>query len=86
MFLIGLLRIKCLKKLDNAVFSDDDVVFVNEDSDNATFFSDDRVFNALYLHNINLDDDTFDNDDPEATVHVILMDWCEKYIQYNIGM
>ena len=86
MFLIGLLRMKCLKNLDNAVFSDDDLVFVNEDSDNAAFFSDDRVFNTIYFHNINLDNDTFDDDDPEATVHVILMDCCEKYIQYNIDM
>ena len=31
--------------------------------------------------NINLDDDNFDVDDPETTIHVRLMTWCNRYKQ-----
>ena len=44
---------KMLEKLGDVVFSKDDIVFVYENSDNVTFFSDD-----VGLNYINLDDDT----------------------------
>lgn len=47
-----------LEKLGDVVFSKDDIVFVYENSDNVTFFSDDVGLNNMYLNYINLDDDT----------------------------
>ena len=49
---------KMLEKLGDVVFSKDDIVFVYENSDNVTFFSDDVGLNNMYLNYINLDDDT----------------------------
>ena len=57
LFLNSLLRIK----LDDVWFSRDDIVFVNEDSDNVSFFSDDLDINTIYVNNINLDDDILVN-------------------------
>ena len=68
-----------LKKLDDVVLSNDNIVFINEDSDNVTIFSDDMGLNTLCLGKINLDDDNFDDDDPDTIVHVRLMDWCNRY-------
>ena len=61
---------KVLKDLDNVVFFNDDIVFVNADSD-VTFFSDD----------MDLDDDNFDDDDPETIIHTRLMAGCNRYKQ-----
>ena len=43
--------------------SDDDIVFVNKNSDNIIFFSDGMN------PNINLDDNNFVNDNPETVCH-----------------
>lgn len=69
MLLIGLLPKKCLKKIDDSVFSNDDIVFVNTDSDNVLIFSDD-----IYLNDVN-----FDDDDLETVIHVKIMAWCNIY-------
>ena len=58
-----------LEKLDDVIFSNNDLVFVSEDSDHVTFISDDMGLNTMYLHNINLDDDNFDDDGPETIIH-----------------
>ena len=50
---------KMLEKRDDIVFSNNDIVFVNEDSD-VTFFSD-MCLNTIYSHHINLGDDNFDS-------------------------
>ena len=47
-----------LDKRDNVIFSNNDIVFVSEDSDHVTIISDDMGLNTMYLHNINFDDDT----------------------------
>ena len=49
-----------IKKLD-AVFANDDIIFVNEDFGNVTFSNDKMGI----LYKINLDDLNFDVDDPE---------------------
>ena len=33
---------------------------------------------TMGLNNINLDDEDFDENDPETTTYVKLMDWCNK--------
>ena len=38
---------------------------------------------TMDLNNINLDDEDFDENDPETTTYVKLMDWCNKYNQHK---
>ena len=54
------------------IFSSDDKVFVNEDSDNCPYFSDDMGISTKCL-NINSDDVNFDDDDPKTIIHVRFM-------------
>ena len=68
LFLNSLLRIK----LDDVWFSRDDIVFVNEDSDNVSFFSDDLDLNTIYVNNINLDDDILVN---MILKLLLMLDW-----------
>ena len=57
-----------IEKLDNAVFSNEDIVFGNIDSN--------IVINLIIIYwykpynNISLDDDDFDNNDPKTINHV----------------
>ena len=68
LFLNSLLRIK----LDDVWFSRDDIVFVNEDSDIVSFFSDDLDLNTIYVNNINLDDDILVN---MILKLLLMLDW-----------
>ena len=70
-----------LKGFDNAVFFNDDIVFVNAYSVNVTFFSDDIGLAMVDLNDVSLDDDNFDNDDPEIIIHVRFMAGCNRYKQ-----
>ena len=47
---------KMLEKLDNVVFSNDDIFFVDVDCDAVTFFNDDMDHNTINLNNINFDE------------------------------
>ena len=60
-----------LEKVDDIVFSDDDIVFVNANSDNVTFFSGDMGLANVDLSNVSFDDVNFDDDDPETVIHFI---------------
>ena len=61
-----------LEKLANVVKSNDDIFFVDVDSDVVTFFNDDMAHNTINL-NINFDDDN--------VIRVGLVAWCNKYKQ-----
>ena len=69
-----------IEKLDDAVFSNYDIVFGDFKSDFFAFFSNDKDFDIVTLDNINLDDNYFDGFDLE-TNHVTLMGWCNKFKQ-----
>ena len=71
---------KMIKKLD-AIFSNDDIVFISEDSGNVTFSSNEMSILSTDLNDINLDDVNFDEDDPEAIIHVRLMAWRNRFKQ-----
>ena len=45
---------KIIKKLCNALFADDDILFFEEDSGNSTFSSDEMGIISVDLNNINL--------------------------------
>ena len=60
---------KMIEKLDHALYSNVDIVFGDVDSDIVTFFSNDIVLNSINLkNNINLDEDNFDNCDPDILI------------------
>ena len=80
-FLNWFLASKMIKKLDGDLFVKGDIIFVNEDYNNVTFFSDELHILSVDLININLDDINFEEDDPETIVHVRLMAWCNRFKQ-----
>ena len=59
--------------LDSAVFFNDDIVYVNTNSDNATFHSNDMGLVNIDLINVSLNDDNFHDDDPKTIIHIGLM-------------
>lgn len=61
------------EKLDNAVFSNNDIVLGDIDTDFVTFFWNDIALNSVNLTNVNLDDDHFDNCDSKTINHITLM-------------
>ena len=62
-----------IEKLDDAVFSDDYMMFGDLESDFVTFFNEDFGPNSIILDNINLGDEYFDYCDRETINHVRLM-------------
>ena len=70
-----------IKKLNNALFADIDILFLDEDSGNVTFSSDEMGILSAGLNNINDDDVNFDED--ETTIRVRLMAWRNRLKQYK---
>ena len=66
---------KVLEKLDNVVFSNYDIFFVDVDSDAVTFFNDDMDHNTINLNNINFDGESFDEADSEASNKLLPAMW-----------
>ena len=66
---------------DVLVFANGDIFFYDVDCNNITFPNDDVVLSNIDLININLDDDIFDEDDPETIDHVRLMTWRNRFKQ-----
>ena len=71
---------KMLKDLDNTVFFNGDIVFVNEDSDNPTPFSDDMGLVNVNL-NVSLDDVNLGDNDSETIIYVRFKAWRNRYKQ-----
>ena len=70
-----MLQIKCLEKLDNVLFSNDDIFFVDVDSDAVIFFNVDMDHNTINLNNINFDDNSFDEVDSEMSNKLLPALW-----------
>ena len=68
-------------KLDNVEFCNDGIDLPDIDSHFATFFSDEVSVITMNFNNINLDDNNFDEEDPETIIHVRLIAWCNRYNQ-----
>ena len=64
---------KMIKKLHNTLFTDDGMLFFDGDSVSVTFFGDELGILSVDINNINLDDVSFFEDDPETIIHVRLM-------------
>ena len=54
----------------HSVFSNDDIIFGDIDSDIVTFFSNGIVLNSIMLNNVNLDDDNLHNCNPK-TINIL---------------
>ena len=74
---------KMAEKLDNPVISNDDIFFVDVYSSIITFRSNDRGFDTIDLNDINIDDNSFDKEDPEASFHVTFMAWSNRFKQHK---
>ena len=59
---------KIIEKRDSAVFSNGDI-----------FFGNNIGLSSIILDNINLDNDNFDDCDPEGINHVRLMGWYNRF-------
>ena len=75
MFLIGLLRVKLLKKLFTDLYADEHILYFNEDSSNTTFNDNEIGILNIDLKSINLDDNNFYEDDPGTIIQVRLLAW-----------
>ena len=62
-----------IKEPDVDLSFNDDIIFVNEDSINVTFVSDEMGILSVDLNDINLDDVNFDKDDLETIIHIRLL-------------
>ena len=69
---------KMLEKLDNSVFTNEEIFYHNVDFNIITFLANDMGFNTTDLININQDDD-FDEDDSETLNHVRPMAWRNRF-------
>ena len=61
---------KMIKDILNALFSNDYIIFVNEDSNYVTFLGGETGFFSVGLDKINLGNVNFDEDDPETNRQV----------------
>ena len=73
-----------IKKLDDSVFSNNDIVFVKENFVNVRFSSDKMDVLSVDLNDVNLDNVIFDEDDLETIIHVRLMSWCNGFKQQKV--
>ena len=62
-----------IRRCDDAVYSNDNIVFSNEHCNNVTFSSVEMGILSVDLNNVNLNDVNFDEDDPETIIHVRFM-------------
>ena len=81
-----------IKILDDSLFTNVDIIFINKDSNNATFVSGKIGILSVGLGKINFDDVNFDEDDSETIIHIRFMACCAsiyvkqrnnvKYLKY----
>ena len=63
-----------LESFDNALHTNDDILFYNKDFDQATFIANQIHILPAYVDKINLDNDhNFYEDDPHTIIHVRLL-------------
>ena len=63
---------KMIGKLDTALYADDGLLFVDEESGDVTFCCDEMGILIVNLNNINLDNN-FDEDDPNTIILIRLL-------------
>ena len=79
MFPIGFATSKKIKKLLTALYADDNILYFNEDSDDAVFCCNEMDILNIDLNNINFDDTNYDEDSPKTIIHIRLLAWHIKF-------
>ena len=74
---------KMIKKLLTALYVDDNILYLNEDSGNAMFSCNEMDILSIDLNNINLHDTNYNEDDPETIIPVSLLAWNSKFENYK---
>ena len=69
---------KMFKKRFIASYADESILYFNEDSNNVVFNCNEMDILNIDLNKINLDNN-FDEDDPDAIIHVRLLAWHIKF-------
>ena len=69
---------KMLEKLDDALFTNDNIIFINGGSNNVPFFGCEMSILSVDLDKIHLDEPNFYEDDPETVINVRLLAWPSK--------
>ena len=64
---------KMIKKLFTVLYVDENILYFNEDSSNVVFNYNETSILNIDLNCIKLDDNNFDEDDPDAIIHVRLL-------------
>ena len=67
-----------IKLIPNQLFTDENILYFNEDSGNVVFFCNEMSILNIDLNNINLDNN-FDKDDPNAIILIRGLAWHMKF-------
>ena len=73
---------KMIKKLYTALYSDESILYFNEDSADVTFCCDEMGILSVNLNNINLDN-KFDEDDPDTIILIRLLAFHIKFQKHK---
>ena len=71
--------IKMIKKLFTALYVDENILHFDEDFGNAVFNCDEMGIPNIDLDCINLEDNDFDEDNPDTIIYVRLLAWHTKF-------
>ena len=66
-----------IDKIYNVLYADENIVYFNENSGDATFSCNEMGILSVDLNNINLDNN-FDEDDPDTIIFIRLLAWNTK--------
>ena len=67
-----------IKELFTALYAGENILYFNEDAGNVNFFCNEIGILNIDLNNINLDNN-FDEDNPDAIIHIRLLAWQIKF-------
>ena len=65
------------------MYTDENMLYFNEDSGNAVFISNGMGILNTDINNINLDGTNSDEDDPDTILLLILLDWHIKFEKHK---
>ena len=75
---------KMIKKIVvTALYAEDNILSFEEYSSNVTFCCNQIGILNIDFNNINLDDNNYDEDGPETTIHIRLLAWNVKFENAN---
>ena len=84
---------KMIKKPFTAFYTDENILYFNEDSVNVVFICNEMCILNINFNNTNPDDTNYDEEDPDTIIHIRLLAWhirFEKHkdalVVYNVGV